>query len=69
MPNATLEWRFAGWREEVLVDDTGRIIGRVSGGHRCYYAHSDVRALGEYVDSESAKRAVQQALRLRAPDA
>lgn len=55
-------WRHIGHGEEVLTDQSGKIVGEVRLGYRRYSAWIDVRPLGEYVDEASAKRAVEAAL-------
>lgn len=53
-------WQSGGWGEWLLVDEDGRVLGRVSRGGFLYTAYVEGgAALGGYIDEPSAKRAVQ----------
>jgi hypothetical protein len=62
----TMSWVTISWREYAYTDETGRILGRVHGLSRTYTAMAD-GPLGEYIDKQSAKQAVEQAVGARAP--
>lgn len=59
-------WMDQSYNAEALVDADGKIIGVIRGGWRDYSAYSDsgyaANKIGDYIDRESAKRAVEKAI-------
>lgn len=54
-----MTWEELSWSEWALVDDAGKILGRVVRSGRTYIAYSSIAApLGEYISLEQAKRAL-----------
>jgi len=63
---ADMTWHRVGYAREVYANTEGKILGEVSSNLRCSYAYANGTALGEYIDTPRAKRAVERAI---APDA
>lgn len=59
----TTSWRDVGWRDCRLLDAYGRILGGYKHEWRTYTAWYERKNLGDYIDEESAKAAVERAHR------
>jgi hypothetical protein len=54
-------WHDAGYRREVLADDTGKVWGGVESSTTTTSAHYDGQSLGQYVTTQQARAAVDKA--------
>lgn len=57
-------WHHLSYGNAALADENGKILGEISVGYRRTRAFSGGELLGEYVDIEPAKRAVERAVAL-----
>jgi hypothetical protein len=61
-------WTYIGHRRQAYADDTGRVVGTVEDAVGCTaIARANGRDLGEFVDVDSAMRAVEAAVNKSAP--